>query len=75
VPYSIQIFPSLASLFPTGSANAGQQAGRSATFLKEIPCRIVKNLCESLGVFFDLASEMMSYDSDDDLEKEDIFYE
>ena len=39
---------------------------------KEIYSRIVKNLCESLGVFFDLASEMMSFDSDDDLEKEDI---
>jgi len=34
--------------------------------------RIIKNLCESLGVFFNLASEMMSFDSDDDLEKEDI---
>ena len=39
---------------------------------REVHSRIVKNLCESLGVFFDLASEMMSYDSDDDLEKEDI---
>ena len=39
---------------------------------KEVYSRIVKNLCESLGVFFNLASEMMSYDSDDDLEKEDI---
>jgi RecJ-like exonuclease len=39
---------------------------------KEVYSRIVKNLCESLGVFFDLASEMMSSDSDDDLEKEDI---
>lgn len=39
---------------------------------KEVYSRIVKNLCESLGVFFDLASEMMSFDSDDDLEKGDI---
>jgi len=39
---------------------------------KEIYSRIVKNLCESLGVFFDLASEMMSFDSDDDSDKEDI---
>ena len=31
---------------------------------KEIHSRIVKNLCESLGVFFDLASEMMSFDLD-----------
>ena len=35
---------------------------------KEVHSRIVKNLCESLGVFFNLASEMMSFDSDDDLE-------
>ena len=39
---------------------------------KEVYSRIVKNLCESLGVFFNLASEMMPLDSDDDLEKEDI---
>ena len=39
---------------------------------KEVYSRIVKNLCESLGVVFDLASEMMSFDSDDDLEKGDI---
>ena len=39
---------------------------------KEAYSRIVKNICESLGVFFDFASEMMSFDSDDDLEKEDI---
>ncbi len=37
---------------------------------KEVYSRIVKNLCESLGVFFDLASEMMSSDSDDDLEED-----
>ncbi len=35
---------------------------------KEAYSRIVKNLCESLGVFFNLASEMMSLDSDADLE-------
>lgn len=39
---------------------------------KEVHSRIVKNLCESLGVFFNLASEMMSVDSDDELEKDDI---
>ena len=39
---------------------------------REAYSRIVKNLCESLGVFFNLASEIMSFDSDDDLEKEDI---
>ena len=39
---------------------------------KEGYSRIVKNLCESLGVFLNLASEMMSFDSDDDLDKEDI---
>ncbi|MCP4628509.1 MAG: hypothetical protein GY850_34115 [bacterium] len=39
---------------------------------KEIHSRIVKNLCESLGVFFDLASEMMSFDFDDDSDKDDI---
>ena len=39
---------------------------------KEVYSRILKNLCESLGVFFDLASEMMSLGSDDDLEDEDI---
>jgi hypothetical protein len=39
---------------------------------KEVYSRIVKNLCESLGVFFNLASEMMPFNSDDDLENEDI---
>jgi hypothetical protein len=39
---------------------------------KEAYSRIVKNLCESLGVFFNLASEMMPFDSDDDSESEDI---
>ncbi len=39
---------------------------------KEVYSRIVKNLCESLGVFLNLASEMISFHSDDDLEKEDI---
>jgi hypothetical protein len=37
---------------------------------KEAYSRIVKNLCESLGVFFNLASEMMSFDSDDDFEED-----
>jgi hypothetical protein len=35
---------------------------------KEAYSRVIKNLCESLGVFFNLASEMMSLDADDDLE-------
>jgi hypothetical protein len=39
---------------------------------REVHSRIVKNLSESLGVFFDLASEVMSYSSDDDPEEEDI---
>ena len=39
---------------------------------KEVHSRIVKNLCDSLGVFLNLAREMLSFDSDDDLEKEDI---
>ena len=39
---------------------------------KEVYSRIVKNLCESLGVFLDLVSEMMPFDFDDDLKKEDI---
>jgi len=37
---------------------------------KEVHSRIVKNICESLGVFFGLASEIMSFDSDDDLEED-----
>jgi len=32
---------------------------------KEAHSRIVKNLCESLGVFLNLASEMMPFDDDD----------
>ncbi|MBU1054951.1 MAG: hypothetical protein KKC46_14150 [Proteobacteria bacterium] len=39
---------------------------------KEVHSRIVKNLCESLGVFFDLANEMMPFDFEDDSDKEDI---
>jgi hypothetical protein len=33
---------------------------------KEAHSRIVKNLCESLGVFLNLASEMISSHSNDD---------
>jgi len=33
---------------------------------KEAYSRIVKNLCESQGVFLSLASEMMPYDFEDD---------
>ena len=39
---------------------------------KEVHSRIVKNLCESLGVFFDLASEMMPFDGD--LDENDISF-
>jgi hypothetical protein len=40
---------------------------------KEAYSRIVKNLCESLGVFLGLANEMMPFDFDeDDLEEKDI---
>ena len=28
--------------------------------------KVIKNLCKSLGVFFDLASEIMPFDDDDD---------
>jgi len=38
---------------------------------KEVHSRIVKNLCESLGVFFDLANEM-PFDFESDSDKEDI---
>jgi hypothetical protein len=34
---------------------------------KEVHSRIVKNLCESLGVFLNFASEMMPFDFDDDV--------
>ena len=40
---------------------------------KEAYSRIVKKLCDSLGVFLNLASEMMPFDFDeDDLEEKDI---
>ena len=39
---------------------------------KEVHSRIVKNLCESLGVFFNLASEMMPFGFDGDSDEEDI---
>ncbi len=39
---------------------------------KEVHSRIVKNLCESLGVFFDLASEMMPFDVDGDSDNQEI---
>ncbi len=37
---------------------------------KEAYSRIVRNLCESLGVFFNLACEMVPFDSDDDSEED-----
>lgn len=39
---------------------------------KEVHSRIVKNLCKSLGVFFDLANEMMPIDFDDDPDQADL---
>ena len=39
---------------------------------KEAHSRIVKNLCKSLGVFLDLASEMMPFDLDEGSKKDDI---
>jgi len=40
---------------------------------KEVYSRIVKNLCESQGVFLNLARDMMPFDcDDDDLEDKDI---
>lgn len=38
---------------------------------KEVYSRIIKNLCESQGVFLKLASEMMSLDFDEDLDEKD----
>ncbi len=35
---------------------------------KEAYSRIVKNLSDSLGVFFSLATDMMPYDYDDDFD-------
>jgi hypothetical protein len=39
---------------------------------KEVHSRIVMNLCKSLGVFFDLANEMMPIDFDDDPDQADL---
>lgn len=39
---------------------------------KEVYSRIVKNLCESLGVFLNFASEMIPFNFDDDLDEESI---
>ncbi|WP_320043603.1 hypothetical protein [uncultured Desulfobacter sp.] len=38
---------------------------------KEAHSRIIKNLCQSLGVFFDLMNEIMPFDPDD-LNNEDV---
>jgi len=38
---------------------------------KEVYSRIIKNLCESQGVFLKLMSDMIPFD-DDDFEEEDI---
>jgi hypothetical protein len=39
---------------------------------KETYSRIVKNLCDSLGVFLDLASDMMDYDEEDEFYDDDL---
>jgi hypothetical protein len=39
---------------------------------KEAYSRIIKNLCESQGVFLKLASEMMPFDFNEDLEDDDL---
>ncbi len=39
---------------------------------KEVYSRIIKNLCESQGVFLQLASKMMPFDFDDELEEDDF---
>lgn len=39
---------------------------------KEVYSRIIKNLCESQGVFLKLASEIMSLDFDEDSGEENI---
>ena len=39
---------------------------------KEVYSRIIKNLCESQGVFLKLATEMMPHGFDDDLDDDDI---
>ena len=39
---------------------------------KEVYSRIIKNLCESQGVFLQLASKMMPFDLDDDLDNDEI---
>lgn len=39
---------------------------------KEVYSRIIKNLCESQGVFLKLASEMMSIDYDEDSDDDKI---
>lgn len=39
---------------------------------KEVYSRIIKNLCESQGVFLNFASEMMPFDFDEDSEAEDV---
>jgi hypothetical protein len=39
---------------------------------KEIYSRIIKNLCESQGVFLKLASEVMPFDFSEDIEDDDL---
>ncbi|WP_035275358.1 hypothetical protein [Desulfogranum japonicum] len=39
---------------------------------KEIYSRIIKNLCDSQGVFFNLASEMMYFDLDNEIDHSDV---
>ena len=53
--------------------NAALKAMKKAKSVeqKEAYSRIVKNLCESLGVFLNLMSEMMPFDFDDDFDDDD----
>lgn len=39
---------------------------------KEVYSRCVKNLCESMGVFLELAGEIMPIDFDDDFSDNDV---
>ena len=50
------------------SAALNKMAGAKDVAEKEAYSRIVKNLSDSLGVFFNLATDMMPYDYDDDFD-------
>ena len=50
------------------SANLKKMSEANDVTEKEIYSRIVKNLSDSLGVFFNLATDMIPYDYDDDFD-------